>query len=135
MALQQELRQRVLPVVLLAAVFLAATEYVPGSGPAPPLSEEGQQIAKILGVKKVLRSPYFVSSRYPLIHYFTLYIAIRTSDRTYCAEYETPVLDEIDDLFYTKGKDVAIVLKGKNLTLRTPKGRKLKARLVKQTQC
>jgi len=60
---------------------------------------------------------------------------VRTSDQTYCAEYETPVLDEIDDLFSAKDKDVEFVLEGKNLTLRTPKGRKFKARLVEQKQC
>jgi hypothetical protein len=34
----------------------------------------------------------------------SLYFAVRTSDRTYCANYETPVLDEIDDLFSAKGE-------------------------------
>jgi hypothetical protein len=77
---------------------------------------------------------YFVS-RYPQIHYYLLYFAVRTSDHTYCAEYETPVLDEIDDLFAAKDKDVEAVLKGKSLTLRTPKGWKLKARLVEEKQC
>jgi hypothetical protein len=49
----------------------------------------------------VLENRYFVS-RYPQIHYHLLYFAVRTSDQTYCAEYETPVLDEIDDLFSAK---------------------------------
>jgi hypothetical protein len=69
------------------------------------------------------------------MHYYLLYFAVRTSDQTHCAEYETPVLDEIDDLFSAKDKDVEFVLKGKSLTLRTPKGRKLKAHLVEQKQC
>lgn len=60
---------------------------------------------------------------------------MRVPGQTYRAEYETPVLDEIDDLFAAKDKDVEFVLKGKSLTLRTPKGRKLKARLVEQMQC
>jgi hypothetical protein len=81
-----------------------------------------------------LENRYFVS-RYPQIHYYLLYFAVRTSDQTYCAEYETPVLDEIDDLFSAKDKDVEFVLKGKSLTLRTPRGRRLKARLVEQKQC
>jgi hypothetical protein len=58
---------------------------------------------------------------------------VGTSDQTYCAEYETPVLDEIDDLFSAKDKNVEFVLKGKNLTLRTPKGRKLKAHSVERS--
>ncbi len=67
-------------------------------------------------MRKVLRNPYFVS-RYPQIHYYLLYFAVRVSDKTYCSEYETPVLDEIDDLFAAKDKDVEIVLKGNKLTV------------------
>jgi hypothetical protein len=127
-------RRRVLPLVLLATAILAATTYGHGSPPPPSSSGEGQQIGKILSVRKVLENCYFVS-RYPQIHYYMLYFAIRVSDRTYCSEYETPVLDEIDDLFSAKDKDVEFVIKGKSLTLRTPKGRKLKAHLVEQKQC
>ena len=85
-------------------------------------------------MRKALQKVYFVS-RYPRIHYFMLYFAVRISDQTLCAEYETPVLDEIDDLFSARGKDVEFVLKGKSLTLRIPKGRKLKAHLVEQKRC
>jgi hypothetical protein len=129
-----ELRRSVLPLVLLATVVLAATGYGHSSAPPPSSSSEGKQIGKILSVRKVLENRYFVS-RYPQIHYYLLYFAVRTSDQTYCAEYETPVLDEIDDLFSAKDKDVEFVLKGKSLTLRTPKSRKFKARLVEQKQC
>jgi len=129
----RELRHSVLPLVLLATIVLAARY---GNSSAPPRSSpsEGQQIGKVRSVRKVLENRYF-GSRYPQIHYYLLYFAVRTSDQTYCAEYETPVLDEIDDLFSAKDKDVEVVLKGKSLTLRTPKGRKLKAHLVEQKQC
>jgi hypothetical protein len=69
-------------------------------------------------------------SRYSQIHNYLLDLAVRTSNQTYCAEHKTPVLDEIDDLFSAKGKDVEFVLKGKSLTLKTPKGRKVKAHVV-----
>jgi hypothetical protein len=127
-----ELRRSVLPVVLLATVGLAAIGY--SSAHPPSSSSKGQQIGKILSVRKVLENRYFVS-RYPQVHYYLLYFAVRASDQKYCAEYETPVLDEIDDLFSAKDKDVEFVLKGNSLTLRTPKGRKLKAHLVEQKQC
>jgi len=130
----RERRRSVLPLVLLATVVLTATRYAHGSAPPPSSSSKGQQIGKILSVRKVLTNHYFVS-RYPPIHYCLLYFAVRTSDQTSCAEYETPVLDEIDDLFSAKDKDVEFGLEGKNLTLRTPKGRKFKARLVEQKQC
>lgn len=129
----RELRRSFLPLVLLATIVLAA-KYGHSSAPPPNSSSEGQQIGKILTVRKVLENRYFVS-RYPQVHYYLLYFAVRTSEQTYCAEYETPVLDEIDDLFSAKDKDVEVVLKGKSLTLRTPKGRKLKAHLVEQKQC
>jgi hypothetical protein len=125
-----ELRRSVLPVVLLATVVLAVTGYGYSSGP-PSSANESQHIGKILSARKVLENRYFVS-RYPQIHYYLLYFAVRTSAQTYCAEYETPVLDEIDDLFSAKNKDVEFVLNGESLTLRTPKGRKIKAHLVKQ---
>ena len=130
----RELRRSVLPLVLLTTVIFAATTYAHGSVPPPSSSTKGQQVGKILSVRKVLRNQY-VGSRYPQMHYYLLYFAVRTSDQTYCAEYETPVLDEIDDLSSAKDKDVDVVLKGKRLTLRTPEGRKFKARLVEQKEC
>jgi hypothetical protein len=84
----RELRRSVLPLVLLATAVLAATRYAHGSAPPLSSSSEGQQIGKILSVRKVLRNHYFVS-RYPQINYYLLYFAVRTSGQTYCAEYET----------------------------------------------
>ncbi len=128
------LRRSVLLLILLATVVLAAIGYAQGSGPSPASSSEAPQIGEIVSVRKVLRTPYFVS-RYPQIHYYMLYFAVRIGDRIYCGEYETPVFDEINDLFSAKDEDVEFVLKGKRPTLRTPKGRKLKARLAGQKQC
>jgi len=130
----REPRRSVLRLVLLATVVLAATRYAPGSAPPPSSPSEGQQVGKILSVRKTLGTPYLVN-RYGRIHSYRLNFAVRVSDQTYCSEYETPVLDEIDDLFAAKDKDVEIVLKGNSLTLRTPTGRKLKVRLVEQKQC
>jgi hypothetical protein len=104
------LRGSVFLLVLLATVV--AIGYAQGSGPSPASSSEAPQIGKILSVRKVLRTPYFFS-RYPRIHYYLLYFAVRASGQTYCSEYETPVLDEIDDLFSAKDKDVEFVLKGR----------------------
>ena len=130
----RELRKSVLPRILFAAIFLLAIEYTQGSEPRLGSSSEAEQIGRILSIRKVLQNHYFVG-RYPLIHYYLLYFEVRTSDQTYCAEYETPVLEEIDDLFAAKDKDVEIVIKGKVLMLKTPGGRRIKARLVDQKQC
>jgi hypothetical protein len=75
-------------------------------------TSEQKQTARVVSVRKVLRTPYFVS-RYPQIHYYMLYFALRVSDQTYCGEYETPVLDEIDDLVTCNDRDVDVVLNGK----------------------
>ena len=102
----RKLRRCVLPFVLVATVVLTATMYAHTSA-SLPTSSEGQQIGKILSVRKVLQNHYFVS-RYPQIHYYLLYLAVRTSDQTYCVEYETPVLDEIDDLFSAKDRRISL---------------------------
>ena len=78
------------------------------SGRAPTSSNENQQTARILSVRKVLRNQYFVS-RYPQIHDYMLYISLRISDQTYCSEYETPVLNEIEDVTSATGKSVEVV--------------------------
>lgn len=134
MKFHRELLQRVLPVSFILSASFIPAQYADALGCAPALSSEGQKIAQLLSVRKVLRNQYFVS-RYPQIHYYVLYISMRISDQTYCAEYETPVLDEIDDLFAARDKDVEIVVKGKSLKLSTPKGRKLKMHLVEAKQC
>jgi len=93
-----------------------------------------QSVNHVFALTLTLGNHYFVP-RYPQIHYYILYFAIRVSDKTHCSEYETPVLDEIDDLFSAKDKDVEFALKGESLTLRTPRGRKIKAHLVDEKQC
>jgi hypothetical protein len=97
-------------------------------------TSEQKQTARVVSVRKVLRTPYIVN-RYPQIHYYVLYFALRVSDQTYCGEYETPVLDEIDDLLTCNGRDVDVVLHGKRITVFTPRGRKLKGRMVEATKC
>jgi hypothetical protein len=121
-------------LVLVGIVFLVATRGANGLVPPLSLLSETQQIGKFISVRKVLGNHYFVP-RYAQIHYYILYFAIRVSNKTYCSEYQTPVLDEIDDLFSAKDKDVEFSLNGESLTLRTPRGKKIKARLVDEKQC
>jgi DNA-binding CsgD family transcriptional regulator len=127
------LGRNVLPLVLLLATGLPWQQR-PCSQSAPGSSRNDRQVGKILSVRKLLRNPYFVS-RYPQIHYYVLYLAVRMADHTYCGAYETPVLDEISDAFAAQGKDVEVVVKEKRLTVITPKGFKLKAHLVEARQC
>jgi hypothetical protein len=125
MAVREKLRRVVF--LALLAILLAV--------PARTQSNEGQkQTGKVVSVRKVLRNPYFVS-RYPEIHYYLLYFSMRIANQSYCAEYETPVLEEINDAAATTGKDIELVLKEKKVTIMTPHGFKLKAHFVEGKQC
>jgi hypothetical protein len=134
MTLRRGSEQGVLLAMLILGVFHAPIQCAYGSASAPMSSNESQQTARILSVRNVLRNQYFVS-RYPQIHYYMLYISLRISDQTYCSEYETPVLDEIEDVSSANDKTVEVVLKGKSIAIRTPNGRKLKTRLVEAKYC
>lgn len=134
MFLIRKLRRRVLPLALFATVILVTGNYGQSTSPIPAPLGEGQQVGKVVSVRKVLRNQYFVS-RYPQIHYYLLYLTIRAPNQTYCSEYETPVLDEIGDVLSAKDKDVEFVFKGRSLTIRTPRGRTIKTHLVDEKQC
>lgn len=98
------------------------------------LADPPEQAATILSVRKDLRNQYFLS-RYPRIHYYVLYISLRVSGQTYCSEYETPILDEIEDVTSTTSQNVPVVIKGKTIEIHTRQGRKLKTRLANEKQC
>jgi hypothetical protein len=120
-------------ILLVWYVVLGKAGYAASARSTSLQSNQTRQIGELLRVRKILHHEYFVS-RYPRIHYFLLYSTVRVSDQNVCAEYETPVLDEIDDLFSAMGKHVEVEFRGFNLTVRTPGGRKLKTHLVKATQ-
>jgi hypothetical protein len=116
------------------ALSLGPVERLSGSAAIVEPATQGEQTVRILSVRKVLRNHYFIS-RYPQIHYYTLYISLRASDQTYCTEYETPVLDEIADVSSATNQNIDIVVKGKSISIQTSGGRKLKAHLAKGSQC
>lgn len=120
--------------VVLLAICLGTPQMGLGAGGEPEPAKQGEQFGRILSVRKALRNQYFLS-RYPQIHYYNLYITLRISDQTYCTEYETPVIDEIDDVTSATNRDLVVVVKGKTITIRTPMERKLKARMVNGNQC
>jgi len=85
----------------------------------------------------VLRGTPLCTTRYSRIHDFDVFFSLRIGEQTYCGDYETVVVDEINDLRSSEGKDVEITLdKSKNkVILYTPQNRKLKARIVRASQC
>ena len=95
---------------------------------------ETYQVAKVMSVRQV-RHASFPTSRYPTTPYYTLDLAVLLSGQTDCADYETPVLDEVRDLLAASGHNIQIELNGKKILLILPAGRRLKAELVKSSQC
>lgn len=115
-------------------IFLGPVQPTFSVGNLSEPANQAEQSGKILNVRKALRNQYFLS-RYPQIHYYNLFITLRVSGQTYCTEYETPVLEEIQDVTTATNQDVAVAMKGKTVTIRTPKEHRLKAHLVNDNQC
>ena len=100
-------------------------------------SPSARKTGRISGVRRVLRGTFLCTTRYTRIHDFDVYFSLRTGQGAYCVDYETPVLDEIQDLASSEGKDIEISLDAKRnkVTLYTPQNRKLKARIVRADRC
>jgi hypothetical protein len=130
----RELRRIALSLFLFGALLCATAMPAQSSAPGRGASGEVQQTGKVLSVRKTQVGYHFVT-RYPQVRYYLLYLTVRVSDKTYCGEYETPVIQEMDDLFAAKDKDVNVVLSGRKLTVRTPNGRILKTWLSQHNQC
>jgi hypothetical protein len=99
------------------------------------LAEASYQTAKVLSVRSMRHMDGPSPSRFPRPIYFTVDFAFRISAQSYCTGYETPVLDEVQDLQAAQGKDVQVEVRGKKLIVVLPTGRKIKAELEKPTQC
>ena len=97
-------------------------------------SSSDLQTAKVLSVREV-RHAGFRNSRYPTTPQYTMDLAVQFAGQTYCTGYETPVLDEVHDLMAANGKDVQVSLHGKQMQFVLPNGRKVRADVVKSTQC
>ncbi len=109
MALAQHRRAMHFTARLLAFIFLSLLIGELSSS-VQASSANLHQLGTILSVRKELRRTSYVITRYSPIHQFDVYFAIRLADRTYCADYQTVVLDEIDDLLSCNGKDVSVDL-------------------------
>jgi len=120
-------------LVLGVSLALSLGPVRPVSGSARPVEpvNQGEQTARVLSVRKVLRNQYF-ASRYPKFTITTLYISLRASDQIYCTEYESPVVDETADVSAATNQNVEFIVKGKSINIQTPGGRKLKPTLLRE---
>jgi hypothetical protein len=120
-----EMKRYALPVV---GLFLFGV-MLPGTAQTASDSQ-----AKVLSVRQV-RHADFRNSRYPSTPQYTMDLALQFNGQTYCTGYVTPVLDEVQDLLATNGKNVQVSMQGKKVVLALPNGRHIHADLVKSTQC
>lgn len=116
---------------LLLSVVVACVAYA-FMGSAQTSASYGA--ARVLSVREV-RHASFPISRYPTTPQYTLDLAFRYSGQFYCTGYETPVLDEVHDLLAANGHDIHVDMHGKKLLLVLPSGRRVKAELVKSSEC
>lgn len=122
--------------VLLIAVFACSLEYQ-FFGPVRASSSSPTQTGTVLSVRKVLNSTSHVSARYSPAHRFDIYFRVRVAEQTYCEDYQTVVLDEIEDLVSCNGREVAVALSAdkKAIIVYTPRNRRLKAHAVNGRNC
>jgi len=93
-----------------------------------------RETARISEVRTVLRGTILSTTRYSRIYDFDVYFSLRSGQETYCIDYETVVLDEIQDLASAEDKDLAISFDAKRnkVTLYTPESRNSKLGLYGQ---
>ena len=118
----------------LLLALLAIGNFALAQTPATP--PEGVFTAKIVSVRQIKQTNSFPMSRYPTVARFTVDFAFKYGAGNYsCTAYETPVLDEVQDLVAANGKEVTVEIHGKKILVTLPDGRKIRGELVKETQC
>lgn len=119
--------QRFAPLLIALACLVLSFPVV--------FAQDSFQTAKVASVRKIRHASGLNPSRYSGPVYYTVDFAFRLANESYCVGYETPVLDEVHDLMAVNGKDVSVEIRGKKLTVMLPTGRRIRAELVKPTQC
>jgi hypothetical protein len=99
------------------------------------VAQTSYQTATVVSVRSIRHMNGPSPSRFPRPIYFTIDFAFRISTQSYCTGYETPVVDEVQDLLASQGKDIRVEMHGKKLMVVLPSGRRIKAELEKPTQC
>lgn len=96
-----------------------------------------RESARIAGVRSTSHEAFLYTTRYSRIQDFDVYFSLRAGKETYCVDYETVVLDEIQDLTDAEGKDLNVSLEPRKnkVIIYTPQSRKLKARIVRADLC
>jgi hypothetical protein len=126
------MRVRIICRFFLALLLANLICWAQVSSSFPP---DGLHRARIVSVRQIKQTSGFPMSRYPTVARFTIDFAFRLASGNYCTAYETPVLDEVQDLVSANGQEVEVEIHGKKITVILPNGRRIRAELVKDTQC
>ena len=75
------------------------------------------------------------TGRWYVTRQFTVNFAVKCSDQTYCGEFTTTVINEVDDLMASKGQPVELLESGKDIDVTLHNGRRIKAHQVAANKC
>jgi len=126
------MRVRTVSRFFLALLLANSLSLAQAPSSVPP---DGLHTARIVSVRQIKQTNGFPMSRYPTVARFTIDFAFRLAEGNYCTAYDTPVLDEVQDLVSANGQEVKVEIHGKKITVILPNGRRIRAELVKETQC
>jgi len=122
-------RRHVMLLVLLAACLSASVRLKAASVSDPAQTKTGT-IVETHSDKKVVQT-----GRWMVVRQFTVNVEVKCSDKTYCGEVTTTVVNEVDDLMASKGQSVECSESGHDLDLTLKSGRRVKAHQVAANKC
>ena len=75
------------------------------------------------------------TGRWYLTRQFTVDFAVKYANQTYCGEVTTTVVNEVDDLMASKGHQVQVLARGKDIDVTLQNGLRIKAHQVAAKKC
>jgi len=122
-------RRHLMFLVLLAAC-LSGRVGVEAASVSDPAQTRTGTIVETHSDKKVVQT-----GRWMVVRQFTVNVEVKCSDKTYCGEITTTVVNEVDDLMANKGQSVECSESGHDLDLTLKSGRRVKAHQVAANKC
>ena len=122
-------RRHLLFLVLLVA-SLSVSVGAESISVSDPAQAKTGTIIETHSDKKVVQT-----GRWLVVRQFTVNVEVKCSDKTYCGEIITTVVNEVDDLMASKGQSVGCSESGHDIDLTLKSGRRIKAHQVATNKC
>ena len=119
-------------MTLCLIALIAASQPTPAAGAQSdklPSSNQG----KILHIQD--DTEWVRYGRWSALREHTMHTYAQFSNEDYCAVFSTTVIEEAKDLQSSQGKQMPMMLDGKDLVITLPSGRHLKMHVVKPGEC